>query len=83
MPKTVSPTSTSSVRAPPACAACWRRPDDDETALGSDVMSAALEGYTLLKVSGKSAGLDALRRSLAPTAKSTHTPRCRETPKNP
>ena len=29
--------------------------DDGETALGSDVMSAALEGYALLKVSGKGA----------------------------
>ena len=27
--------------------------DDGETALGSDVMSAALEGYALLRVSGK------------------------------
>jgi hypothetical protein len=27
--------------------------DDGETALGSDVMSAALEGDALLKVSGK------------------------------
>ncbi len=34
--------------------------DDGETALGSDVMSAALEGYAMLKVSGKGAGLDAL-----------------------
>jgi hypothetical protein len=37
----------------------------DETALGSDVMSAALEGYALLKVSGKGAGLDALRHGMS------------------
>ena len=39
--------------------------DDGETALGSDVMSAALEGYALLKVSGKGAGLDALRQGMS------------------
>ena len=39
--------------------------DDGETALGSDVMSAALEGYALLKVSGKGAGLDALRHGMS------------------
>ncbi|MBA2592108.1 MAG: hypothetical protein H0U97_07555 [Gammaproteobacteria bacterium] len=31
----------------------------------SDVMSAALEGYALLKVSGKGAGLDALRQGMS------------------
>ena len=39
--------------------------DDGETALDSDVMSAALEGYALLKVSGKGAGLDALRHGMS------------------
>ena len=39
--------------------------DDSETALSSDVMSVALEGYALLKVSGKGASLDALRQSMA------------------
>jgi hypothetical protein len=39
--------------------------DDGETALGSDVMSAALEGYAMLKVSGKGAGLDALREGMS------------------
>ena len=39
--------------------------DDGETALGSDVMSAALEGYALVKVSGKGAGLDALRHGMS------------------
>lgn len=33
-------------------------------ALGSDMMLAALEGYALLKVSGKSMGLDGLRKDL-------------------
>jgi len=32
---------------------------------GSDVMSAALEGYALLKVSGKGAGLDALKHGMS------------------
>jgi hypothetical protein len=32
---------------------------------GSDVMSAALEGYALLKVSGKGAGLDAFRHGMS------------------
>ncbi len=39
--------------------------EDGETALGSDAMSAALEGYALLKVSGKGAGLDALRQGMS------------------
>ncbi len=33
--------------------------------LGNDVMSAALEGYAMLKVSGKGAGLDALRQGMS------------------
>ncbi len=41
------------------------RAEDGETALGSDVMSAALEGYALLKVSGKGAGLDALTQGIS------------------
>lgn len=40
------------------------RAQDTDMALGSDVMSAALEGYALLKVSGKHQGLDTLRQSL-------------------
>jgi hypothetical protein len=39
--------------------------ESSETALGSDVMSAALEGYALLKVSGKGQGLEALRQSIS------------------
>ncbi len=34
-------------------------------ALGSDVMTTALEGYALLKVLGKGSGLDALRQGIA------------------
>lgn len=39
--------------------------DDTETALGSDVMSAALSGYAVLKVSGKAEGLDGLRQTIS------------------
>lgn len=39
--------------------------DGGETALGSDVLSACLEGYAFLKVSGKGAGLEALRQSMS------------------
>ena len=37
---------------------------DTDTALGSDVMMAALDGYAFLKISGKGEGLDGLRRGL-------------------
>jgi hypothetical protein len=54
------------------------RLDDSETALGSDVMSASLEGYALLKVLGKGSGLEALRQdisaSFARTARAPKTP---------
>ena len=40
------------------------RAADTNFALGSDVMAAALEGYNLLKRSGKSEGLDSLRKEL-------------------
>lgn len=39
--------------------------EDTEMALGSDVLTAALEGYALLKVVGKGAGLEALRQSMS------------------
>ena len=38
---------------------------DTDIALGSDVMGAALEGYALLKVSGRNQGLETLRQSLS------------------
>ena len=41
------------------------RGTDSEMALGSDVMEVALEGYGILKVSGRNQGLDGLRRELS------------------
>jgi hypothetical protein len=41
------------------------RAEDTETALGSDVMNASLEGYALLKVVGKGSGLESLRRDMS------------------
>lgn len=41
------------------------RADDTEMALGSDIMTAALEGYALAKVFGKGSGLDALREAMS------------------
>lgn len=41
-----------------------RRLDDTVAALGSDVMDAALEGYSQIKLSGGAHGLDELRREL-------------------
>ena len=41
------------------------RVDDTVAALGSDVMDVALEGYALVKVSGRAQGLEELRRELA------------------
>jgi hypothetical protein len=40
------------------------RVEDSELALGSDVMSAALDGYALLKVLGKGSGLEMLRKEV-------------------
>ena len=40
------------------------RGEDTEMALGADLMEVALEGYALLKVSGKQMGLDGLRKEL-------------------
>ena len=37
---------------------------DTDTALGSDAMVAALEGYAFLKAAGKGEGVDALRTLL-------------------
>lgn len=51
------------------------RGNDTEMALGADIMSVALEGYALLKVSGKSAGLKGARKELsARFAKTRRTP---------
>ena len=42
-----------------------QRCQDTEMALGSDLMTNALEGYAVLKVAGKGEGLDAMRRMLS------------------
>lgn len=41
------------------------RLQDTDTALGSDLMTNSLEGYAVLKVAGKGAGLDNLRQMLS------------------
>ena len=41
-----------------------KRGEDTELLLGSDIFSAALEGYALLKVTGKNHGLEDLRKGL-------------------
>jgi hypothetical protein len=38
---------------------------DSEMALGSDLMAGSLEGYAVLKVSGKGEGLDRMRQTLS------------------
>ncbi|MBS0371276.1 MAG: hypothetical protein JSS57_19005 [Proteobacteria bacterium] len=40
------------------------RADDTELALGSDIMSAAYDGYALAKVGGKGTALDTLKESM-------------------
>lgn len=39
--------------------------EDTSMALGSDVITAALEGYTLMKLFGKSEGLETLREAMS------------------
>lgn len=41
------------------------RAESTETALGADLMATALEGYALLKVSGRHQGLEGRRRELS------------------
>ena len=41
------------------------RAADTEIALGSDIMSVALQGYSLLKLTGRAEGLEPLRRELS------------------
>ena len=40
------------------------RAADTDIALGSDVMAVALKGYSLLKLTGRTEGLEPLRREL-------------------
>jgi hypothetical protein len=42
----------------------FERCRDTEMALGADVMEVALEGYAILRVSGKEQGLDSLRKEI-------------------
>ena len=55
------------------------RVEDTQMALGSNVMTAALAGYKLMKMFGKSEGLDALKNAMgarggSKPAKSDATP---------
>lgn len=43
----------------------FERANDTHMALGSDLMSNALEGYAFLKISGKGEGLGGLRKTLS------------------
>jgi hypothetical protein len=43
----------------------YERLNDTEMAVGSDLMSNALEGYAVLKVAGKGEGLDSMRKALS------------------
>ena len=54
------------------------RANDTEVALGSDVMRCALDGYALLKVSGRNQGLEGLRKELG--TRFAKAPRGDETP---
>ncbi|MDE2201245.1 MAG: hypothetical protein KGJ38_00830 [Burkholderiaceae bacterium] len=46
-------------------ASLYQRMSDSQLALGSDVMSGAMEGYALLKLAGQGEGLDGARKALA------------------
>ena len=58
----------------------YERGNDTQMALGSDLMTGALEGYAFLKVAGKGEGLDEMRNLLAarfnrkPKAKAVEAP---------
>jgi ABC-type transporter Mla subunit MlaD len=54
------------------------RAADTETALGSDVMNVALQGYALLKVAGRNQGLEGLRKELG--SRFAKSPRQVDTP---
>jgi len=43
----------------------YKRLQDSDMALGSDLMTASLEGYSFLKVAGKGKGLDDLKKMLS------------------
>ncbi len=59
----------------------YEKASDTDVALGSDVMSAALEGYAFLKIAGKGEGLEGLRRMLSSRFdRSSHVPAAAATP---
>ena len=61
-----------------------QRGDDTLMAVGSDLMSNALEGYAVLKVTGKGQGVDDLRKMLATRfARGPRTPSTPVTPTEP
>ena len=43
----------------------YERANDTDMALGSDLMTSALEGYAFLKIAGKGTGLDNMRKMLS------------------
>jgi hypothetical protein len=58
-----------------------QRGDDTQMAMGSELMTNAVEGYAVLKVTGKGHGLDELRRMLA--TRFTRGPRSSSAPAIP
>lgn len=58
-----------------------QRGDDTQMAVGSDLMTNALEGYAVLKVTGKGQGVDELRKMLA--TRFARGPRAPSTPAVP
>jgi hypothetical protein len=58
-----------------------QRGDDTQMAVGSDLMTNALEGYAVLKVTGKGQGVDDLRKMLA--TRFARGPRSPSTPVTP
>jgi hypothetical protein len=61
-----------------------QRGDDTQMAVGSDLMTNALEGYAVLKVTGKGQGVDDLRKILATRfARSARPPSTQDTPPGP
>ena len=58
-----------------------QRGDDTQMAVGSDLMTNALEGYAVLKVTGNGQGVDELRKMLA--TRFARSPRTPSTPVTP
>ena len=60
-----------------------QRGDDTQRAVGSDLMTSALEGYAVLKVTGKWQGVDDLRKMLATRFARLRCPSPRPNPRPP